>query len=245
MESETPSHIMDVETIIPPTVIRLHRFLASQSFYPIVLSSALAVIIYLGRVLYSGAGMVYSNLVWNLLLAWMPYGFSVLAAALHRLFPKFWWLLVPPGLIWLLFFPNAPYLVTDFFHLSPRPGVPMWYDILMLTTFSWTGIFLAIASLRTMQGLVKVYLGGFLSWVFVVFSLGLGGLGIYLGRFERWNSWDMLVHPQRILRDVLAPLADPMNSLRFFGFTTLFTAFLVVCYLMFISMSHPNVVEQK
>jgi len=93
--------------------------------------------------------------------------------------------------------------------------------------------------------LVKFYLGGFISWVFVVFSLALGGLGIYLGRFERWNSWDMLSHPKTILKDILIPFTDPMNSLRFFGFTFLFTAFLVICYLMFISMRNPGVAERE
>jgi uncharacterized membrane protein len=226
-------------------LLRFHRFVSSQSFYPIVLSSALAVIIYVGRVMYSGSWIVYLNLIWNLFLAWIPYGSSMAAAALHSQFPRKWWLLILPGGIWLLFFPNAPYIVTDFFHLIPRYSIPMWYDILMLTTFSWTGIFLAIASLRTMQGLVKIYIGGFFSWLFVVFSLGLGGLGIYLGRFERWNSWDMLTHPKKILRDILVPFADPLNSLRFFGFIILITAFLVICYLMFVSMRTPGVAEQE
>ena len=227
------------------TLLGLHRFVTSQSFYPIVLSSALAVIIYIGRVVYSGSWRIYANLFWNLILAWIPYIFSMFAAALHRSFPRKWWFLIVPGGIWLLFFPNAPYIVTDFFHLVPRYGVPLWYDILMLTTFSWTGIFLAIASLRTMQGLVKFYLGGFLSWLFVVFTLGLGGLGIYLGRFERWNSWDMLSNPQKILKDILIPFTDPLNSLRFFGFNILFTAFLVVCYMTFVSMRTPGVAEKE
>jgi uncharacterized membrane protein len=226
-------------------LLRLHRFVASQSFYPIVLSSTLAVAIYLVRVAYSGSWIVYANLIWNLFLAWIPYVFSMLAAALHSLFSRKWWLMVFPAAIWLLFFPNAPYIVTDFFHLVPRYKVPMWYDILLLTTFSWTGIFLTIASLRTMQGLVKFYLGGVISWLFVVFSLGLGGLGIYLGRFERWNSWDMLTHPKKILKDVLIPFSDPLNSARFFGFTILFTSFLVVCYLMFISMRTPGIAEKE
>jgi uncharacterized membrane protein len=226
-------------------LLRLNRFVTSQSLYPIVLSSALSVIIYVGRAIYSGSWIVYFNLIWNLLLAWIPYIFSMAAAAFHNLSPRKWWLLILPVGIWLLFFPNAPYIVTDFFHLVPRYRVPMWYDILMLTTFSWTGIFLTIASLRTMQGLVKYYIGGFFSWLFVVFSLGLGGLGIYLGRFERWNSWDMLTHPKKILKDVLVPFVDPLNSLRFFGFTILFTAFLVVCYLMFISMRTPGVAEKE
>lgn len=221
-------------------VNRIHRYLADQSFYPIVLSSAYAMFLYIGRALFTETWVIYSNLVWNLFLAWIPFGFSMLADALYRFFPRAWWLLILPGALWLLFFPNAPYILTDFFHLTPREGVPMWYDILLLITFSWTGIFLAIASLRTMQRLVKSYVGDFLSWLFVFFILNLSAVGIYLGRFERWNSWDMLSHPRRILIDVLNPLIDPMNSLRFYGVTILFTIFLLICYLMFISMDRPK-----
>lgn len=217
---------------------RLHRFLVSQLFYPIMLSSTLAMSVYVGRVLVSNTYIVYANLVWNLMLAWIPYLFSVLAAALHRLFPRRWWLLVLPSAAWLAFFPNAPYIITDFFHLVQRPSIPLWYDLLLLVTFSWTGIFLTVASLRTMQVVVKTYLGTLVSWFFVAFSLGLGGLGIYLGRFERWNSWDLISHPGSILADITSRIASPFENLRFFGFTILVTAFLLVCYLMFISIRH-------
>lgn len=219
---------------------RLHRFLADQSFYPILLSSLFAIMLFVGRAIYSGQPRVYSNLVWNLFLAWVPYGFSMVAYALLHLSRRSWWLLFVPGLLWLLFFPNAPYILTDFFHLMQRPGIPLWYDVLLLITFSWTGLFLMVASLRTMQRVVQAYLGKIAGWFFTVVALVLSGIGIYLGRFERWNSWDMLSHPERILADVLRPLADPLNSLRFFGVTILFTTFLMICYLVFVSFDLPD-----
>ncbi|MBN2550170.1 MAG: DUF1361 domain-containing protein [Anaerolineales bacterium] len=222
-------------------LLRIHRFFLSQAFYPIVLSSLLALSIYIGRVLYSGSRVVYANLVWNLFLAWIPYIFSMISALLSRVLPRLWWLAFFPGVIWLAFFPNAPYLVTDFLHLTPRQGIPLWYDILLLASFSWTGVFLAIASLRTMQELVKAHLGWLVSWLFVAVALSLSGLGIYLGRFERWNSWDILFHPKSILADIAVRLINPFDNMRFFGFTILFTAFLTVCYLVFVSMSHPAV----
>jgi len=215
---------------------RLNRFLMSQSLYPIILSSMLAMAIFVVRVYTSGSFRIYSNLVWNLFLAWIPYLFAIKAAALYHLFPRQWWLLILPGGIWLVFFPNAPYIVTDFFHLSDYPNIPLWYDILMLTTFAWTGVFLAIASLRTMQALVKIYFGLFISWFFVAVALSLGGLGIYLGRFERWNSWDLLSHPKSILKDIAVQVIDPWSNLGFFGFTLLFTFFLFICYIMFVSI---------
>jgi uncharacterized membrane protein len=154
-----------------------------------------------------------------------------------------WWMLIPPAALWLIFFPNAPYIVTDFLHLSHRPPIPLWYDIIMLASFAWTGCFLAIASLRTMQYLVKSYLGTLASWVFVSIALGMSGLGIYLGRFGRWNSWDLFIQPFDVVYDILERFANPFNNLRFFVFSLLFTAFLLVCYLMFASVSRLEELE--
>ena len=215
---------------------KIHDFFASQLVYPIILSCLLAFSIYIGRVLLSGNWLIYRFLVWNLFLAWMPYFFSVMAAAAYRLFPKSWWMLLLPGALWLAFFPNAPYIVTDFLHLHSRPPVPIWYDIGLLVTFAWTGLFLAIASLRTMQKLVEAYTGSFVGWLFAILALALGSLGLYLGRFSRWNSWDLLIQPEEILAEVAYRFVNPFSNLRFFGFTFMFTAFLFVCYLMFLSV---------
>ena len=217
----------------------IHRFLARQLLYPILLSTLLALILFAGRVLQSNA-LTYKNLVWNLYLAWMPYVFSLFVAFLNFIRPRSWGLLLLPGALWLIFFPNAPYIVTDFLHLADRPYVPLWYDIIMLATFAWTGCFLAIASLRTMQIMVKNYLGWGFSWFFAGIALYLGGLGIYLGRFSRWNSWDLVLHPKGVFSDIALRLVNPLSNLRFFGFTLLFTAFLLVCYLTFISVRRVN-----
>lgn len=218
------------------TLRRIHRFFASQLLYPVLLSTFLALGFYAGRVILSGSWIVYRNLVWNLFLAWLPYGFSMLAAGLYQRYPKRWYLLMAPAGLWLAFFPNAPYLLTDFLHLEERPFVPLWYDIGLLAAFAWSGLFLAIASLRTMQALMRAFLGQILSWLFALGALGLGGLGLYLGRFSRWNSWDLLLQPKDILKDVLSKFLNPLSNLSFFGFTAMFTAFLLVCYLTFIGV---------
>lgn len=221
-------------------LIQFHRFLVNQFFYPLVLSTLLSLVIYAGRVVQSHSIYTYGNLLWNLYLAWLPYIFSFFAAILNRLFPRAWWLLIVPGVLWLIFFPNAPYIVTDFLHLESRPYVPLWYDTLLLASFSLTGLFLTIASLRTMQLLVQSYLGKIMSWIFVGVALGLSGLGMYLGRFDRWNSWDVFIHPRTIVNDLIDRLANPFDNLRFFVFTILFTALLFVLYLMFISIRNTD-----
>ncbi len=220
----------------------LHRFFKNQFLYPLLLSTLLAAAFFAFRVAYSGR-WYYDNLPWNLFLAWVPYICSLWAAAWCRFFPDRRWILLVPGALWLLFFPNAPYIVTDFYHLEKRPPVPLWYDIGLIATFAWTGCFLAIASLRTMQFLVRKQANEIVSWVFVAIALGLSGIGVYLGRFERWNSWDLFLHPRRVLEDLAVPLMNPLNNLRFLGFSLMFTAMLLVIYLMFVSISREKEID--
>lgn len=225
-------------------LLSLHRFLSQQTIYPILLSTLLALILWSGRVLQSDS-IAYRNLIWNLFLAWIPYLLSIWSAALYSSRTGRWWVTIFPGILWLIFFPNAPYIITDFLHLTNRPGIPMWYDILMLASFAWTGCFLAIASLRTMQLIVKNHIGWAMSWIFASSVLTLAGIGIYLGRFSRWNSWDILVSPKEILFDVTIRMINPLSNLTFFGFTAIITAFLIVCYLMFVSIHNDARLYQK
>jgi len=213
----------------------LHHFMVSQSLYPITLSSLLACGILAGRV-YLSRAWTYHFLFWNLFLAWVPYLCSLGIAYLCRRQTRRWWYLVILAGLWLMFFPNAPYLLTDLWHWRTRPSVPAWYDQGMLIVFAWTGCFLAIVSLRVMQTLVKLQVGWLASWAFVIATLGLSGLGIYMGRFMRWNSWDLVLHPRSILADVAAWLVHPRGHLQMYGFTLLFTAVLLVCYLTFTSL---------
>lgn len=209
---------------------KIHHFALHQALYPLVLSSFLASALFAGRVFFSG-GWTYVFLVWNLFLAWIPFLASLVAAAIYRFHPKRWWSLLMPGLIWFLFFPNAPYLVTDFLHLRPRSGAPIWYDIVLLSTFAWSGLFLAVFSLRTMQTVVRALTGSIASWFFVAGIVSLSGFGVYMGRFLRWNSWDLFFHPYAVLADITTRLANPLHYPRTYAVTLIFALFLLVCYL--------------
>lgn len=216
-------------------------FFAENSFYPLLLSTLLAGSFFVWRTFYTDRNWEFRNLVWNLFLAWIPYICALSADALHRLRPRRWLLLPLPSALWLLFVPNAPYIVTDFYHLYERWPVPLWYDIGLIAIFAITGCFLGIASLRIMQRLVKAYLGRFISWLFVMVSIAMCGLGIYLGRFGRYNSWDVFFHPKSIFREVAEKVTNPLDNLGFVGFTIMFTAILLVFYLMFT----PNITLEK
>lgn len=168
----------------------------------------------------------YRFLVWNLILAWVPLALAVTAYARARRRVD---LLVAALLVpWLLFFPNAPYLLTDFIHLGEGPA-PLWYDALMLSAFAWTGLLLGFASLYLVQMILRRALGAAVAWIGVLGALGLASLGVYVGRFVRFNSWDALLHPVRVAEVVNEQLAAV--PLRTAGALLALTGFLLVGYL--------------
>jgi uncharacterized membrane protein len=219
-----------------------NRILRKHSFYPLLLSSVLSCAFFAYRIIYSQTKN-YSNLFTNLFLAWLPYIFSIMAASTFRYHPKRWGAILALGFLWLLFFPNAPYMVTDFYHLDPRPPVPLWFDISLIAIFAFTGCFLAIASLRSIHIIIEQFLGKLIGWIFALLSLGLGSLGVYLGRFSRFNSWDILLYPRSVIKDIAHNILNPLDNLGFLGFTIMFTSILLVFYLMFTSATNPKGAE--
>ena len=216
---------------------RLHRFLAARLFYPCAAASALAVALLAGRMLLTGTP-AYRFLVWNLFLAWLPYLAALAAAganAARRGGGARLAVVAVCGVLWLLFLPNAPYIMTDFVHL---PGMTFvwWYEVGTLLAFAWSGCILGVASLHIMQGIVRARAGAAAGWAFVLLSGALCGLGIYLGRFLRWNSWDVFTSPSALARQLLAILADPPSYPRLIGVSGLFACFLLLGYLTLVSV---------
>jgi uncharacterized membrane protein len=178
------------------------------------------------RIYFSGA-LSYTFLLWNLFLAFIPFVLSSLLVTV-RLSALVFWLL---GAIWLLFFPNAPYVLTDLLHLKAGM-VPVWYDLLMLLSFAWTSLMLGFVSLADMQTLMAQRFNQITGWIFAFVALLLGSFGIYLGRFLRWNSWDVITEPTGLLQDIVNRIINPLAHLKTYGFTLLLTVFLLLAYLM-------------
>jgi uncharacterized membrane protein len=166
-------------------------------------------------------------LMWNLLLAVLPFPFALLSDYLLR---KGRWLLALPGAaVGLLFLPNSPYLVTDLVHLSPRE-VPYWYDTLLYAAFAVTGVLLGFGSVALVHSAVRDQFSRRWGWSVALASLVLSAFGIYLGRIERWNSWNILGEPRSLARSVFAPIRNPFENARTIGFVLLYSAFLVITY---------------
>jgi uncharacterized membrane protein len=173
----------------------------------------------------------FVGLIWNLFLAWIPF---VLAVAVYDRWRRHGAaaVLLALGGLWLLFFPNAPYIVTDYVHLERTADAPYWYDAVTVSAFAWTGLLLGFASLFLMQTVVRQWRGVVSGWVFAGAALALGSLGIYLGRFLRLNSWDALEHPSVLPRILHAAARDPFAYQQAIGVTVLFTLALGLAYFM-------------
>ncbi|HEV2712200.1 MAG TPA: DUF1361 domain-containing protein, partial [Gaiellaceae bacterium] len=118
------------------------------ALFSLALASALCLSALLARWVYGEAG-AYNFLPWNLFLAWIP---LVAAVAVHDAARGRQTLvrLLPLAAIWLLFLPNAPYLLTDFVHLGSRDDAPLWFDIVLFGSFAWTGMLLGFLSIFVM-----------------------------------------------------------------------------------------------
>jgi uncharacterized membrane protein len=167
----------------------------------------------------------YFFLVWNLFLATIPF-----VAA--EVFARARWRIVAgiAFLLWLLFLPNAPYIVTDFIHLRSRPPVPLWFDVLLLISCAGTGLLLGYGSTMLVQRTIGRTWGVRAGWGVAVVALLLSAFGIYLGRFVRFNSWEVLTDPMPLFADIANRLMNPMNHPRTFAVTILYGFALVLGY---------------
>lgn len=192
------------------------------------LSSALSVLLLYIRMEWSGS-IAYIFLTWNLFLAWMPFVFSFFLSDAQAGNRSKYTLLLLFG-CWLLFFPNSPYILTDLFHLRPKTGVPLWYDLVLILSFAWNGLLLGFSSLLEVQRILKIYLSEKLVAVFIVLLMVLCSFGIYLGRYPRWNSWDIIGNPVALFGDIFNMLIHPLENTRMVGVTFFFSLFLIAGY---------------
>jgi uncharacterized membrane protein len=194
-----------------------------------------------------GGRMVFSHtihlrfLVWNLFLAWIPLALAWAACRLAARPGDPRYLVLVPAVVWLLFFPNAPYIVTDFLHLGQYPdNVPAWFDVMLIAWFAWTGLLLGVVSLRMMHDLVRHAAGSRTGWLFVVAVTALGSLGVYVGRFLRWNSWNVFQDPLRLADSALERAARPDAGELLLGFTALFALLFLFVYATTYVLARPR-----
>ncbi|MCA9350683.1 DUF1361 domain-containing protein [Candidatus Saccharibacteria bacterium] len=168
-------------------------------------------------------------LAWNLLLGTMPLLFAIGFYKLTKKCIRLKWGPVVLCALWLLFLPNAFYIVSDFVHLTESPDDLLIFDVVLISLFAITGLILGFLSLALMH-LRFARISRNLSNVVVFGSLLLCGYAIYLGRYLRWNSWDVVTNPFGIIFDVSNSLINPRKYSESVGTTLLFFVFLSSIY---------------
>ncbi|MCM3133503.1 DUF1361 domain-containing protein [Paenibacillus polysaccharolyticus] len=170
----------------------------------------------------------YAFLGWDMFLAWVPLIISTMIALIFRskaVRPG--WLsktlIGVLGLIWLFFLPNAAYLFTEMLHafryFIAQPESPFWFDMDFWYSLTLTfgvaivGLMLSICSIRQIEHVLQLLVHRSVGWIIVGFILLLSGLGVYIGRFNRWNSWDIVSRPGQIVIDLMHDLSSASGLL--------------------------------
>lgn len=177
------------------------------------------------RMLYTGT-FIYIFYAWNIFLAIVPLYFSRQLAKQQKPGIKTSLLM----LLWLLFLPNAPYIITDLFHFTQRPPIALWFDLLLVTSAAWNGLILGIISLMQVEKFLLLHLKT--KWVnlIIFIALILCGYGIYLGRFLRYNSWEVFTNPFSLFYDIANHVLQPFYFRAIWEFTILFATMFGIIY---------------
>ncbi|GAA4447256.1 hypothetical protein GCM10023189_03410 [Nibrella saemangeumensis] len=162
------------------------------------------------RGFFTGNWWLFTMLTWNLALAWFPLGIMLVLRDLVKARVANRWLSGLALAGWLVFLPNAPYIITDLFHIRSVGESLLWFDTLTLFLFALTGLLAGLYSTLLVHRYLNDGTQPALAWLVVLAAQGLSGFGIYLGRYGRWNSWDILTHPDSLLVAIGRAMRDPM-----------------------------------
>lgn len=184
----------------------------------------------------------YNFMIWNLLLALIPLlisGFLIIIES--KVKPKF--LLIPIFILWLLFLPNSPYMITDFLHLS---YLCKWdkntnlYNVVTLFSGVWSGLLAGLFSTYQIHFLLKKYMKNFISWIVIFMIFILSGFGVYIGRFSRLNSWDVFQNYWTVFDLIIGYTFNLFSNPNLMEFFISITIISLLCYLTFYSIVGIN-----
>jgi uncharacterized membrane protein len=190
------------------TALLQRSYLKNSIERTLALSCLFSLAILVVRIGYTGR-WAFSFLPWNLFLALVPY---VLTKWLmqHPSWLDRKWFFTAAFTVWLLFVPNAFYIITDLFHLHLSTDVPLWFDLALLLSFAWNGLLFGILSVRQMEKIVTAKWNLRNDWLFIYPVMALNAFGVYVGRYLRFNSWDVVTNPFGLAEDVLYLLMHPV-----------------------------------
>lgn len=192
----------------------------------------------------SGSNM-YAFLDWDIFLAWVPFLISTMIALIFRrkAVRPGWLGMTLTGLLglsWLFFLPNAAYLFTEMLHgfryfiAQPESAfwfeMDFWYSLTLTFGVAIVGLMISTCSIRQIEHVLRLFVHRFVCWIIVGFILLLSGVGVYIGRFNRWNSWDIVSRPGQIVIDLMNDLSSASSLL--VEFVTLMFVIQVFAYVI-------------
>ena len=182
---------------------------------------------------------IFLFLNWNLFLAFVPWALSSIAILKPKLQDSKITMMVLL-FAWLLFFPNAPYILTDLFHLRARSSMPVWFDLILILSFAWTGLLFGFLSLWDIERILKKSINHI--WIPLISAslLFVGSFGIYVGRYLRWNSWDIIREPFGLVSDIGEKFLNPLDYPKAWGLTLFMGFFLNMIYWSFRLIKKKN-----
>ncbi len=179
------------------------------------------------RFAYTGS-MLYLFLNWNLLLAILPCIISSYLVLHRHSINRYSFAAL--SIAWLLLFPNSPYILTDLFHLHRHDGMPQWYDLIMILSFAWAGLLFGFMSLFQIEKILLEKCSAITTNIIVVSLLFMAAFGVYVGRFLRWNSWDIVSNPLTLGADIADRFVHPFDHGRTWGLTLFMGSLLSLIY---------------
>ncbi|MBS1599441.1 MAG: DUF1361 domain-containing protein [Bacteroidetes bacterium] len=218
-----------------PTLQLYYRrffFLRSEMDRLLTLSILFSCMLTVARIIYTGR-LTFVFLVWNLFLAYVPYFITQQLNRKPRLVQKKLWF----GflfLLWLLCIPNSFYIITDLFHLGDHWNdylAPQWYDLALILSFVWNGLLLGILSVRQMEKITEKFYPGRRELFFLYPVMWLNALGVYVGRYLRFNSWDIITNPFQLFRDIAGIMLHPIDYRYAWGMIFCFSILMTLMYL--------------
>ena len=129
-----------------------------------------------------------------------------------------------------MFFPNAPYVITDIFHFYRRPGIPLWYDLLLVFSATWNALVAGFISLMQVDKFIAMHTGKKMHAALISIFMFAASSGIYLGRFLRFNSWDVVTKPRSLAGFAFHYAFQPTEHIKAWAFSCICTVLLLLIY---------------
>jgi uncharacterized membrane protein len=195
----------------------------------LIISCGFSCLLLAARVIITGY-LTYVFLAWNLFLAFLPYAITEWIWA-HPRVAKNKVMLSGLMSLWMLFIPNSFYILTDLFHLDNFHSAPKWFDLLMIFSFAWNGLLLGLMSVRKTELILEVISGRGFSLFIVFMVMWLNAFGIYIGRYLRFNSWDIITQPFSLFNEMFEVLVHPVRNKMEWGMIMVYAFFMTVLYI--------------